>query len=104
MKVGVQTMLKEINSKDHSTKPPARFNEATLVKELESLGIGRPSTYASIIDTIIRRNYVFKVGKALVPTFVAFGVVKLMEQNFQFLVDYSFTAKMEEDLDAISRG
>jgi len=104
MKVGVETALKELNSKDHQTKAPARFNEATLVKELESLGIGRPSTYASIIDTIIRRNYVFKVGKALVPTFVAFGVVKLMEQNFKFLVDYSFTAKMEEDLDAISRG
>ena len=104
MKVGVAVDLKELNSKKHSTKPPARFNEATLVKELESLGIGRPSTYASIIDTIIRRNYVFKSGKALVPTFMAFGVVRLMEQNFKFLVDYSFTAKMEEDLDAISRG
>lgn len=104
MKVGAPVALKELNSKNHSTKPPARFNEATLVKELESLGIGRPSTYASIIDTIIRRNYVFKSGKALVPTFMAFGVVRLMEQNFKFLVDYSFTAKMEEDLDAISRG
>jgi len=104
MKVGAAVDLKELNSKKHSTKPPARFNEATLVKELESLGIGRPSTYASIIDTIIRRKYVFKAGKALVPTFMAFGVVRLMEQNFKFLVDYSFTAKMEEDLDAISRG
>ena len=104
MKEGASVALKKLNSKNHSTKPPARFNEATLVKELESLGIGRPSTYASIIDTIIRRNYVFKSAKALVPTFMAFGVVRLMEQNFKFLVDYSFTAKMEEDLDAISRG
>jgi len=96
--------LEDCETKQHATKPPARYNEATLVKALEAKGIGRPSTYASIIDTIIRRRYVFKLGKALVPTFMAFGVVRLMEQNFMFLVDYDFTAKMEEDLDAISRG
>jgi DNA topoisomerase-1 len=92
----------EIN--EHATKPPARYTEASLVKELEARGIGRPSTYASIIDTIQRRRYVYKVGKALVPTFVAFAVVRLMEQHFTDLVDMTFTAELEEDLDAISRG
>jgi len=90
--------------KSHATKPPARYTEASLVKELEARGIGRPSTYASIIDTIQRRNYVYKQGKALVPTFVAFAVVALLEQYFAKLVDMEFTAKLEEDLDDISRG
>lgn len=90
--------------RSHETKPPARYTEASLVKELEAKGIGRPSTYASIIDTILKRNYVFKLGKALVPTFVAFAVVRLMEMHFTNLVDTQFTAAMEEDLDAISRG
>lgn len=102
--VGDDVDLKKLRLNDHSTKPPARFNEASLVKELEGKGIGRPSTYASIIDTILRRNYVHKVGKALVPTFMAFGVIQLLEKHFSHLVDMKFTAEMEEFLDEISRG
>jgi DNA topoisomerase-1 len=90
--------------KEHSTQPPARFSEAALTKALEEKGIGRPSTYASIIDTILARNYVFKKGGALVPTWVAFSVIKLLEDHLGSLVDYQFTAQMEDDLDAISRG
>lgn len=104
LKVGQAVDLKDLNLNEHNTKPPARFNEASIVKELEALGIGRPSTYASIIDTILRRNYVRKVGKALVPTFVAFAVIRLLEKHFSHLVDTEFTAGMEEFLDAISRG
>ncbi|MFB0516455.1 MAG: type I DNA topoisomerase [Candidatus Neomarinimicrobiota bacterium] len=88
----------------HETKPPARYTEATLIKELESLGIGRPSTYATIMDTIQRREYVVKQKGTLVPTFVAVGVVRLMERYFSDLVDYQFTARMEDVLDEISRG
>ncbi|MGE3240828.1 MAG: type I DNA topoisomerase [Pirellulales bacterium] len=94
----------EMNSKGHTTHPPDRFSEAALTKALEERGIGRPSTYASIIDTILARNYVFKKGGALVPTWVAFAVVKLLEDHLSSLVDYQFTAQMEDDLDAISRG
>ena len=90
--------------KKHATKPPARYTEATLIKELESMGIGRPSTYATIMDTIQRREYVIKQKGALVPTFVAVAVVQLMEQYFSELVDYQFTARMEDVLDEISRG
>ena len=104
MEKGESTRLKKCHIKGHETKPPARFTEASLVKELEARGIGRPSTYASIIDTILRRNYVFRLGKALVPTFVAFAVIRLLEEHFMSLVDMQFTASMEEDLDAISRG
>lgn len=104
MKVGDAVDLNKLTLNDHSTKPPARFNEASLVKELEARGVGRPSTYASIIDTILRRNYVQKSGKALVPTFMAFGVIQLLEQHFSHLVDMEFTAEMEEYLDEISRG
>jgi DNA topoisomerase-1 len=89
---------------DHETKPPARYTEASLVKRLEELGIGRPSTYASIITTIIDREYAFKQGTALVPTWRAFGVVGLLEQYFADYVDYEFTAKMEQDLDRIASG
>jgi DNA topoisomerase-1 len=89
---------------EHTTQPPARFSEAALIKELEKEGIGRPSTYASIIDTIIRREYVSKKGSALVPSFTAFAVVKLLEQYFGHLVDVAFTARMEDALDSISRG
>jgi len=89
---------------EHHTQPPARFSEASLIKELEKEGIGRPSTYASIIDTIIHRAYVVKKGSALVPTFVAFAVVQLLEQHFKHLVDQHFTADMENVLDAISNG
>jgi DNA topoisomerase I len=89
---------------DHSTRPPARYTEASLVKELEDREIGRPSTYASIIGTILDRGYVFKKGTALVPSFLAFAVVTLLERHFGQLVDYEFTARMEDALDAIARG
>lgn len=101
---GEQVRCVEMQSKQHSTHPPDRFSEAALTKALEEKGIGRPSTYASIIDTIQARNYVFKKGGALVPTWVAFSVVKLLEEHLGSLIDYKFTAQMEDDLDAISRG
>ena len=88
----------------HETKPPARYTEASLVKELEERGIGRPSTYAAVIETIQARNYVWRKGTALVPTWTAFGVTNLLEQHFGHLVDYSFTATMEEALDVVARG
>ncbi len=88
----------------HSTNPPARFTEAKLVQRLEELGIGRPSTYASIMSTIIDRGYVWKKGSALVPSFTAFSVVRLLEEHFEALVDYQFTANMEEVLDLIANG
>ena len=87
----------------HATTPPARYTEASLVKKLEDLGIGRPSTWASIIQTILDRGYVWKKGQALVPTWTAFAVVNLLEKHFDELVDYAFTARMEDDLDAIAR-
>ena len=93
-----------IEPQSHSTSPPARYTEASLVKALEELGIGRPSTYASILGTIQDRGYVFKRGTALVPSFTAFAVVGLLEQHFGRLVDYGFTASMEDDLDAIASG
>jgi DNA topoisomerase-1 len=88
----------------HETRPPARYTEASLVQRLEELGVGRPSTYASIMTTIQDRGYVWKKGSALIPTFVAFGVVGLLEKHFPQLVDYSFTASMEDDLDLIATG
>ncbi|MGW2543905.1 type I DNA topoisomerase [Kitasatospora sp. NPDC001574] len=94
----------QLNPEGHATKPPARYTEASLVKELEDREIGRPSTYASIIDTIINRRYVFKKGTALVPSFLSFAVVNLLEKHFGRLVDYDFTAKMEDDLDRIAAG
>jgi DNA topoisomerase-1 len=90
--------------KRHETTPPARFTEASLIKELERLGIGRPSTYAPTIATIIRRGYVFRQGKALVPSFTAFAVTRLLREHFGDFVDTDFTAEMEDDLDEISRG
>ena len=90
--------------KRHETSPPARFTEASLIKELERLGIGRPSTYAPTIATIVRRGYVFRQGKALVPSFTAFAVTKLLRDHFGDFVETDFTAEMEEDLDEISRG
>jgi len=89
---------------EHATRPPARYTEASLIKELEDRAIGRPSTYASIIGTILDRGYVFKKSTALVPSFVAFAVVTLLEQHFAHLIDYDFTAQMEEALDEIARG
>ncbi len=96
--------LTSLVGNDHETKPPARFTEASLVKRLEELGVGRPSTYASIMQTIQDRGYVWKRGSALVPSYVAFAVIGLLEENFGRLVDYGFTASMEDDLDEIANG
>src|SRR5205807_6791487 len=96
--------LEKLEPQGHETNPPPRYTEATLVRTLEELGIGRPSTYASIIGTILDRGYVFKKGTALVPSFLAFSVVALLEQHFGKLVDYDFTARMEDDLDRIAEG
>ena len=104
LEVGEVLSCTNLEAKEHSTQPPGRFSEASLTKGLEERGIGRPSTYASIIDTILYRNYVFKKGGALVPTWIAFSVVTLLEENLGSLVDYAFTAQMEDDLDSISRG
>jgi DNA topoisomerase I len=93
-----------VEASGHETRPPARYTEASLIKRLEELGIGRPSTYASIISTIQDRGYAFKKGSALVPTFVAFSTVALLEQHFEEFVDYAFTANMESDLDSIAGG
>jgi DNA topoisomerase I len=93
-----------LSAEGHSTRPPARYTEASLVKELEEREIGRPSTYATIIGTILDRGYVFKKGTALVPSFLAFAVVNLLEKHFGHLVDYDFTAHMEDVLDEIARG
>ncbi len=92
-----------LRPKDHTTQPPARYSEAALTRVLEEKGIGRPSTYASIIETIQARDYVYKKGSALVPSWTAFSVVRLLEEHFGPLVDYEFTAQMEDFLDAISR-
>nr|WP_067858312.1 type I DNA topoisomerase [Nocardia shimofusensis] len=94
----------ELNPDGHSTNPPARYTEASLIKALEELGIGRPSTYSSIIKTILDRGYVYKRGSALVPSWVAFAVIGLLEAYFGRLVDFDFTAGMEDDLDAIAGG
>ena len=93
-----------VTADGHSTNPPARYTEASLVKKMEDLGIGRPSTYASIIKTIQDRGYVLSRGNALVPSWVAFAVVGLLENNFTELVDYDFTSSMEDELDAIAAG
>ncbi len=95
---------RELTPKEHVTQAPARFSEASLIRTLEEMGIGRPSTYASIIETILFREYVYKKGTALVPTWTAFAVSQLLELHLPELVDYQFTAQMEDDLDAISRG
>ena len=103
VKVGDPISVRDLTPKGHTTQPPARFSEAALTKELEAKGIGRPSTYASILDTILARQYVFKKGTALVPTWTAFSVIRLLETHLTKLVDYQFTAQMEDLLDAISR-
>ena len=101
---GTAVTLVKTDSKRHETTPPARFTEASLIKELERLGIGRPSTYAPTIATIVRRGYVFRQSKALVPSFTAFAVTKLLRDHFGDFVETDFTAEMEDDLDEISRG
>ncbi|HOQ22067.1 MAG: type I DNA topoisomerase [Microbacterium sp.] len=102
--VGDVLALHDVEPKGHATSPKPRYTEASLVKALEEKGIGRPSTFASIIDVIINREYVTKRGQALVPSWLAFSVVRLLEQHFTELVDYDFTAALEDDLDAIARG
>ncbi len=104
LKVGDHPDCKELEAIGHETQPPAPYTEASLVKTLESEGIGRPSTYASIIGTIIDRGYAQMTKNALVPTFTAFAVTSLLEKHFPDLVDTSFTAKMEQTLDEISTG
>ena len=104
MEEGDAARLDEVEAKGHETKPPARYTEASLVRRLEELGVGRPSTYASIISTIQNRGYVFKKGSALVPSYTAFATVTLLERHFNDLVDYAFTARMESDLDEIAAG
>jgi DNA topoisomerase I len=101
---GDDVQARELEAQGHETSPPSRYTEATLVKALEDRGIGRPSTYASILSTILDRGYVFKKGTALVPTFLAFAVTRLLEQHYERLVDYDFTARMEDDLDRIAAG
>jgi DNA topoisomerase I len=101
---GEAVTAKTLEAQGHETTPPPRYTEATLVRALEERGIGRPSTYASIIGTILDRGYVFKKDSALVPSFLAFAVVGLLEQHFGRLVDYDFTARMEDDLDRIAAG
>lgn len=104
MTTGDSLNCTDLEAIGHETQPPARFTEATLVKVLESEGIGRPSTYATVIGTIIDRGYVRLVNNSLIPTFTAFAVTALLEQNFPDLVDVSFTARMEQTLDDISTG
>ncbi len=102
--VGDSITAVRLEAEGHSTNPPPRFTEASLVKALEERGIGRPSTYAAIMGTIVDRGYVVKRGSALVPSFLAFSVVRLMEEHFTRLVDYDFTAKLEEVLDTVASG
>ncbi len=102
--VGQEVTATALEPDGHATVPPARYTEPTLVRALEERGIGRPSTYAAILSTIVDRGYVFKKGTALVPTFVAFSVVNLLERHFGQLVDFDFTARMEDDLDRIAAG
>lgn len=102
--VGDELGMSDAEAKGHKTTPKPRFTEASLVKALEEHGIGRPSTFASIIGTVIDRGYATKRGQALVPTWMAFSVVRLLEEHFADLIDYDFTAALEDDLDAIARG
>ena len=104
LSVGDRLSVTALDAEGHTTQPPARYTEASLVKAMEELGVGRPSTYASILDTIQGRGYVWKKGSALVPSWTAFAVVGLLEQHFSELVDYGFTASLEDDLDEIARG
>ncbi|HET6917451.1 MAG TPA: type I DNA topoisomerase [Acidimicrobiales bacterium] len=104
LSVGDRLSVVSLDPEGHTTQPPARYTEASLVKAMEEMGVGRPSTYASILDTIQGRGYVWKKGSALVPSWTAFAVVGLLERHFGELVDYGFTASLEDDLDEIARG
>ncbi len=104
LKKGDKVDLKDINAQEHETEPPARFNEASLIKILEESGVGRPSTYAPTISTLYNRNYIIREGKALVPQDIGFKVIELLAEHFPNIVDVEFTAKMEEDLDEVAEG
>jgi DNA topoisomerase-1 len=104
LKSGETLSAADYTALQHFTQPPPRYTEGSLIKELERLGIGRPSTWATIVDVVLSRDYAFKKGSALVPTFLAIGVTGLLEGYFAHLVDYQFTASLEDDLDAIARG
>jgi DNA topoisomerase I len=104
LSVGDTVSCERLDVQSHATSPPPRYTEASLVKAMEERGIGRPSTYASILGTIVDRGYVTKRGSALVPSFLAFSVVRLLEEHFTSLVDYDFTARLEEILDAVAGG
>ncbi len=104
LKVGDELSAKRLEPVGHATQPPARFTEASLVKELEARGIGRPSTYASTIATILDRGYVWRKGRALVPSWLGMVVIRLLEKHFTSLVDYDFTAQLEEILDLVANG
>lgn len=101
---GQDLRSRQVDAQEKSTQPPPRFTEGSLIKELERLGIGRPSTWATIVELVLSRSYAFKKGTALVPTFVAMAVVGVLETHFKKLLDYQFTAKLEDDLDEISQG
>jgi DNA topoisomerase-1 len=102
--VQARLVLRGLEAQGHETQPPPRYTEASLIKELEKAGIGRPSTYAPTIETIINRGYVFRQRTTLVPSFKAFAVTNLLREHFGEYVDVGFTAEMEEDLDQISNG
>ena len=104
MAEGEAMRIASVDAIERSTQPPARYTEGSLIKEMERLGIGRPSTWATIVELVLNREYAFKKGTALVPTFTAMAVVNLLEKNFETLLDFDFTARLEDDLDAISRG
>jgi DNA topoisomerase-1 len=104
LRQGDEVAAVELLAEDHTTTPPARYTEASLIKALEEMGIGRPSTFAAIVNTILDRNYVTKRGSALVPSYLGMTVTRLLEEHFAPLVDYSFTARMEETLDAVANG
>lgn len=104
MQTGDRLAASSVEADGHETQPPARYTEASLVKTLEAKEIGRPSTYASIISTIIDRGYVYERGRALIPSWLAFSVIKLLETKFPKYVDYQFTADMENGLDQIAHG
>ncbi|MCB0334678.1 MAG: DNA topoisomerase I, partial [Bdellovibrionales bacterium] len=104
LKVGDRLSVENLQALGHETQPPARYTEGSLIKELERLGIGRPSTWATIVGVVLNRSYAFKRGTALVPTFLAYAVTGLLEGHFQQLMEYKFTADLEDDLDAIARG
>src|SRR5262249_15780663 len=104
LEIGQRLTLKSLKPEQHFTEPPPRYNEASLVKELEERGIGRPSTYAAIISTIQERQYVQKTGGKFIPTEIGFVVTDLLVKNFPDIFDYQYTARLEEELDEIEDG